>query len=223
MGRTPGTERRSSGMASGGGASVQSSVYGNFGRSQSLPRTDLERGLAQAQARVAALERQLSELRFLIGVIEAAKPEALPESIALDPRYRQLKERYEEAILNEVEDIPETKKAVEASLRKLKIWVSKILLPEQHGAFELATLNHRRAQAEAAELEAKVKDEATKREAELRMQETQTLKALQDTESARIESTKGRLGEPRLKQAQEGQSPQDPSAAPPSAAPTPRP
>lgn len=125
-------------------------------------QTELLRAKSSALASALAAKSELTSLEASIRNVREGRPEALPQPACNDPLYRDLKNQYEQAILNESEDDAQSQKAVKDALKKLERWVTRIYLPESQTALEQARRRHQDSTSRVEELEAKLKESKKK-------------------------------------------------------------
>jgi TolA-binding protein len=124
--------------------------------------SESERELAQVKSQLAAAKREKADAENLMNLVPQAKPEALPDQASVDQRYRQLKEQYEQAVLNGVDGTSEHLAAVELATKKLETWVKKIYLPELAARLHYAVGNYDRLVRQVRELESAIKRETSR-------------------------------------------------------------
>lgn len=123
---------------------------------------ELQVELLRAKSLALAAKNELTSLEASIRNVREGRPEALPQPASSDSRYRDLKNQYEQAILNESDDDGQSQKAVKDALKKLERWVTRIYLPESQTALEQARRRHQDSTSRVEELEAKLKESKKK-------------------------------------------------------------
>ena len=88
----------------------------------------LKRQLDQAQTERMNNESKQLRNRALLNMVHNVSPANLPEKAAADPRYQELKKKYENSVL------ADDNAAREKASQQLSIWVKQIYIPELEAA-----------------------------------------------------------------------------------------